>query len=114
MTFILAQKPSYTWPVKYTAAGDNGKTQSSDFLAEFKRLPQSRLDEIYQRAQTETIDDEAFIAEILLGWSGIKDADGQDVPFNDLHRRVLLDLPGMRAAIVDAFFHSIRGAPRKN
>ncbi len=112
--FILSQKPSYTWPVKYVTATDHGKTQTSDFLAEFKRLPQSRLDEIYRTAQTETIDDEAFIEEVLLGWSGIKDADGADVPFNGTNRRVLCDLPGMRAALVEAFFQSIRGAPRKN
>lgn len=114
MAFILSQKASYTWPVKYDAPRDGGKYDRHEFMAEFKRLPQSRLDEIQKQAKDNAVNDGEFLDEILLGWSGIKDEQGEDVPFNEAARRIVLDLPGMRAAIVLAFFGSLEGAPRKN
>jgi hypothetical protein len=114
MAFILSQKNSYTWPVKYEAAKDDGKMEKSEFLAEFKRLPQSRLDDYHARAKKFEVDDTEFLAEVLLGWSGIKTVEGEEVAFNDLNKRILLDLPGMRAAIVNAYFGSVLGAGRKN
>jgi hypothetical protein len=114
MAFILSQKSSYTWPVKYGTPKDAGKIEKSEFMAEFKRLPQSRLDAIQKQALDNAVDDDQFIGEILIGWSGIKTPEGEEVLFNEATRSVVLDLAGMRAAIVQAFFDSIAGAARKN
>ena len=114
MAFILSQKSSYTWPVKYVTPKDDGKYEKSEFLAEFKRLPQSRLDEIQKQARDQKVDDDEFIHEVLVGWSGIKTPEGEEVPFNEANRRVVFALTGMRSMILRAFFESIEGAFRKN
>lgn len=114
MAFVLSQSPSYTWKVKYQRPRSDGKFDKDEFTAEFNRLPQSRLDEL-QRAPE--LDDERFIDEILLDWSGIQAKDGDDLvafPFNATNKKILLDFQGMRKAIIDAFFESLAGAARKN
>lgn len=114
MPFVLSNKQSYLWPVKYEAPRDGGKTDTFEFQAEFKRLPQSRLDEIRKKADARELTDDDLVAEILVDWKGIKTSEGDDFVCNDVNRRILLDEPGMRGAIVIAFFDSLRGAPRKN
>lgn len=112
--FILDQSESYTWPVRYEYPDAQGRYTSAEFTATFRRLPQSRLDEIGELAREDRITDEALIEEILIDWSGIKTRDNQDFECTPTNRRVLCDLPGMRTAIVLAFFESITGAARKN
>lgn len=113
MAFVISNKSSYTWPVKYQEA-ENGRFVEKDFTAEFARVPQSKLDEFQRQAKDGSLDDEALISAVLIGWSGIKASDGTEFGVSDIHRAILLDLPGMRAAIVGAFAASIMGAPRKN
>lgn len=112
--FVLSQKTTYTWPVKYEYAKDDGRFEKTEFSAEFRRLPQSRLDEIHKQARDGTLEDESLIDSVLIGWSGIKTADGDEFTVNEGNRAILLDLPGMRAAIINAYAASIAGAPRKN
>lgn len=112
--FILSQKTSYTWPVKYEYAKDDGRFEKTEFTVEFKRMPQSKLDEFHKQAKDGSLDDEALLDTVLISWSGIKTAGGDEFTVNEGNRSILLDLPGMRAAIVGAFAASIMGAPRKN
>lgn len=114
MAFVMSQKASYTWPVKYEYPKDDGRFEKVEFTAEFKRLPQSRLDEIHKCVLDGTLDDGTIIEEVLVGWSGIKTSTGEDFLSNDANRVILMDLTGMRAAIVTAYAASIHGAPRKN
>lgn len=109
MPLILSQKPSYSWPVVYDAPRGSGKYDRSEFSAEFKRLPQSRLDQLHEQAKQKALDDRELIDEVLLGWEGIKDLSGEDVAFNEINKTVLLELTGMRAAIIRAFFGSVMG-----
>lgn len=112
--FVLSQKDHYTWPVKYEFPTDKGRYEKVEFIAEFKRLPQQRLDEFAKMAKEDRLDDIALIDEVLTGWSGIKTADGQEFEYSEQNRTTLLELAGMRAAIVFSFIGSIGGAPRKN
>ncbi len=112
--FVLSQKETYPWPVVYEAAGAAGRFEKSQFTAEFRRLSQSRLKELHDQGATGRIDDEQFCEEVLVGWSGIKDAQGEDFPDTPVNRRLLFDLAGMTAAIVRAYLDSVPGAPRKN
>jgi hypothetical protein len=112
--FKLSEKTSYTWPVKYRLP-DGGKYDNVEFVAEFKRLSQSRLEELAGQARDGKIKDEAFVEEILLGWSGIKTAAGEEFEYSAGNRDLLLDtFPGLRYAVVTAFQESIQGSVRKN
>lgn len=114
MPFVLSQKQSYTWPVKYRAPRGDGKTDEFEFTAEFRRVSQSRFVEMLQQIEAKNLTDNDLIDEVLIDWNGIKGTDGQDFTYNDTNKQILLDLLGMPAAIVGAFFDSLRGAPRKN
>ncbi len=126
MAFVLNQSQSYSWPVSIQLPADGGKREKSSFDALFKRLPQSRINEIQQLVQQrikaaergEELDngvtDQTIAAEILVGWSGILDADGDDVPYSEAIKAQLLDVPMMAGALIEAYFTSLVELKRKN
>lgn len=126
MAFVLNQSQSYSWPVSIQLPADGGKREKSTFDALFKRLPQSRINEIQQLVQQrikaaergEELDngvtDQTIAAEILVGWSGILDADGDDVPYSEAVKAQLLDVPMMAGALIEAYFTSLVELKRKN
>lgn len=114
MPFVIRKSESYRWPVEYKTPTDDGKYDRQQFTAEFKRLDQPRLDEIYATAKAGEFHDVEVAAEVLVGWAGVSTASGEPFDFTDNNRDVLLALPGMRAAVLGAFFDSVKGAARKN
>jgi hypothetical protein len=126
VAFVLNQSQSYSWPVSIQLPADGGKREKSSFDALFKRLPQSRINEIQQLVQQrikaaergEELDngvtDQTIAAEILVGWSGILDADGDDVPYSEAIKAQLLDVPMMAGALIEAYFTSLVELKRKN
>jgi hypothetical protein len=83
VAFVLKQSDSYTWPVSIKLPANGGKRERQTFDAEFKRLPQSRINEIQREVQQrvkanekgedtgEGISDQSIADEILMGWDGI-------------------------------------------
>ena len=58
--------------------------------------------------------DQEIASEILVGWAGVNDGDGEAIPFSEKAKAELLDVPTVTAAIVTAYFSSLQGAKRKN
>ena len=126
MAFVLKQSDSYTWPVSIKLPANGGKRERQTFDAEFKRLPQSRINEIKLLANNRVkalergddagdgISDLSIADEILVGWDGIVDGDGEPVPFSKGSKAQLLDVPFMAGAIIEAFFDSLVEQKRKN
>jgi hypothetical protein len=56
--FKLATSPVYFWPVSVSLPTDGGKFEKSTFDAQFKRIPQSRIDAIFR---AEDVKDEAAL-----------------------------------------------------
>lgn len=111
--FKIVQNPTYTWPVTVELPTDGGKTEKATFDAEFKRLSQSRVEEIKQAVERGEMRDADLAREALVGWSGVVDENGQ-VPFSEKARDQLLDIPMVATAIIMALLGSISGAKRKN
>lgn len=111
--FKIVQNPTYSWPVTVELPTDGGKTEKATFDAEFKRLTQSRVDEIRQAVERGEMRDADLAREALVGWSGVVDADGP-VPYSEKARDQLLDIPMVSTAIVMALLNSLSGARRKN
>ena len=111
--FKIIQNPSYTWPVTVDLPTDGGKTEKATFDAEFRRLTQTRVDEIRQAVERGEMRDSDLAREALVGWAGVVDADGQ-VPYSEKARDQLLDIPMVSTAIVMALLGSLNGAKRKN
>jgi len=126
VAFVLKQSDSYTWPVSIKLPANGGKRERQTFDAEFKRLAQSRINEIQREVQLrvkanekgedtgEGVSDQSIADEILVGWDGIIDGDGEPVPFSNAVKAQLLDVPMMAGALVAAYFESLVEQKRKN
>lgn len=123
MAFVLKQSDTYTWPVTLVIPVDGGRREKHSFDAEFKRLPQTRINEIIKQAKAmergrlsddEMLEDQTACAEILVGWSNVVDDDGQEIPFSQKAVDQLLELPTIAGQIVRAWFESLETAKRKN
>ena len=121
MAFVLSKPTSYTWPVPISLAINGGKRHRETFDAEFRRLPQSRINEIVRQARAaergrgdDEIEDHEVARELLVGWSGVTDDAGNDVPFSEAALNQLLEIPTVAAQIIGAWFDSLKEAKRKN
>ena len=126
MSFVLKQSGSYQWPVCVKLPIDGGKYEKQTFDAEFKRLPQARINQIrddVQRAMRaaerneeleDPISDQQIAREVLAGWSGILDEDGDEVPFSQASCDELLNVPMVAQAIIESYFQSLTGNKAKN
>ena len=114
MAFVLKQTDTYTWPVTVEIPVDGGRFDKQTFDAEFKRLSQDRNNTILEDARVGNTSDVDVCAEILVGWSGVNDGDGKEVPFSEATKAMLMDVPQVAAAVVTAYFTSLQGAKRKN
>ena len=127
MALTLSQSATYKWPVRISlpAGGDAvGKRDVHTFDAEFKRLPQTRVNEIIQLVRDQErgrrSDEEALVQdtdvarEVLAGWTGVIDDDGKQIPFSETVRDQLLEIPTVASQIVVAWFDSNKDAKRKN
>ena len=114
MAFVIKQSETYIWPVTVEIPIDGGRFDRQTFDAEFKRLPQTRNNAIIQAAREEATTDLEVANEVLVGWKGINDDAGDEVPFSETAKQQLLDVPGVCAAIVEGYINSLVGAKRKN
>ena len=114
MAFVLKQSETYSWPVTVEIPIDGGRFDRQTFDAEFKRLPQARNNAIIAAAKAETTTDLEVAEEVLVGWKGISDDDGKDIPYSETAKAQLLDVPGVSAALVEGYINSLLGAKRKN
>ena len=126
MAFVLKQSSSYVWPVTVKLPISGGKFEKQTFDAEFKRLPQARINKIQIEVQAriksserneatdDSISDQTIAEELLIGWSGVLDEDGDEVPFSESMKQQLLDIPTLASAIIVAYFDSLTGTKTKN
>jgi hypothetical protein len=126
MGFVLEQSPTFRWPITIREQIDDGRYRTHQFEAFFKRLPQSRLEELaidFQRLRHTVKNDEPIdriptrdIAnEILVGWNGILEPDNTtQVPFTETAKAQLLEVPTVADALVSTYIESIEKAKSKN
>lgn len=122
MAFVLKQSASYKWPVPLLIPTDGGHREKHTFDAEFKRLPQSRINEIIKlaralelgRGDDESLDDKSAAREIMAGWAGITDDSGKEIPFSESALDQLLEIPTVAGQIIRAWFNSMDVAKKGN
>tara|TARA_B100001094_G_scaffold197687_1_gene191814 strand:+ start:9010 stop:9354 length:345 start_codon:yes stop_codon:yes gene_type:complete len=114
MSFVLKQGNSYKWPVVHDMPVDGGKHERHTFDAEFKRITQSRIRQMGEQIDNNEITESELVTEVLLGWDGINDDDGNPIKFSQKALDQVIDVPMLATSISKAFFDSIAGAKRKN
>ena len=114
MSFVLDQADSYSWPCRFEVPVSGGKYKVMTFDAEFKNISQSRLEEL-MNFQTEGKKTDTDIAkEMIIGWSGIVDGKGEEIPYTEKSKKRLLDIAGMGSQIVQIYISSRSKAKAKN
>lgn len=113
--FVLSKGASYSWPVNVSVPVSGGKFEKKVFDITFKRVSQSRLQEILGAEDLKNISDASFCKEIVMGWKGIVDESGAEVPFSIENLEALLDVPMVAKSIVTTYLETIAGqAKSKN
>ena len=123
MGFKLSTASSYPWPVAGELAG-----QRYSFTGHFAFLRQDRIEELTQQLakrqrlleigqddpELEHVNSRAVAAEVLTGWDGVTDDDGEPVTFTPTALERLLQVQGVAIAICNAWAESLQGAKRGN
>jgi hypothetical protein len=121
MSFILKQTASYVWPITLVLPVDGGRREKHTFDGEFRRLPQTRINEIMRLArlqerneleQGEELLDQDAAKELLCGWSGVTDDDIKEIPFSEAALDQLLDIPTVAGQIVRIWGESLEVAKK--
>lgn len=125
MSFVLEQSPTFSWPITIREVQDGGRHRTHQFEAVFRRLNQSRMEEVqlqFQRMKAaaaadlplDAIPTRDIAAEILAGWKGITDAQGEEVPFSETAKAQLLEVATVADVLVQTFFEAHEKARAKN
>lgn len=108
MSFVLKKVSSYKWPVAVDVPVDGGKFKKETFTAIFKKMSRSAFNDLIDQG------DDALVGEIIQGWEGIKDEDGEDVEYSEAAKHELFDDPYVLRAVITAYTDSLTGAQAKN
>lgn len=126
MGFQLTRTPTFSWPLSFREPIDGGRYRQHTLTAVFKRVPQSRQEEIHlayqnlkadvsQDVKIHTIPTREIAAEILVGWSDIFEDDGTtQIPYSEEVKAELLEVPGLADVLVQTYIEAIEKAKAKN
>lgn len=125
MAFILEQSPTFSWPITIREVTDGGRHRTHQFEAIYRRLPASRMEEVqlaYQRIKAAAARDQVvdaiptreIAAEILAGWKGITDGEGNELEFSAGAKAQLLEVATVADVLVATFFEAHDKARAKN
>lgn len=115
MAFILDDlDDTFDWKVKLPIPTKN-KRETHSFTATFKRISQDRFEELGRLQREENLTNTEIAKEIMVGWSGMQDKQGNELPFTESKLDKLLNVVGLAAFVVDAFSEAYTGGlKRKN
>lgn len=107
---FVKQLPQIKWPVTVNVPVDGGKTQESEFTAVFKPISKKEYDQMVK----DESNDEKFISTLLVGWEGLQDEDGNDIPYDPSFIPELVQFAFVRTAILTAYHRMSAGVAEKN
>jgi hypothetical protein len=114
MAFVLKQSDGFIWPVSIELPVDGGLYEAQTFDVKFKRMSQKWIRDIAKKIESEEAADVDVAREVVIGWSGITDGAGKELPFSQKALEQLLDVPTMAGELVMLFFKATAGAKTKN
>lgn len=108
--FTLDEQQTYWYPVVVEmTAKEGGRKQKFTFDAEFNRIAQDELTELF-RTRTDdepVLKDSEVLDRVLVGWRDVQDAEGRPLEVNPANREALLNRFPVGGCIVKAFLKSI-------
>jgi len=107
MALVFKKVTEYEWQVTVQSP-EKGKFKKETFTAKFKNVGRKAFADLIEAG------DENFVRSVLVGWSGIKDATGNDLEFNEDNFEAILDDQYIVLGIIKAYGESVQGATEKN
>lgn len=108
--FKLLQNPEFSHTVKLSIPVDGGH-DSQTFTARFRALS---ISEVAAHDTMTTAGTDAYLRDIVVGWEGVIDDQGEPIPFNSANLDRLIDLPFARQALLETYNSAMMGARRGN
>lgn len=120
MSVVISKaKPLVECPATLFIPADGGGFEKHEFTVIFKRLSKEVRDDLNERFIKGDIKNGQLLDEVVHGWGGMLDADGQPVPYSSAERMATENaFPGTEEAMCvswfDHFFVHQRAAAEKN
>jgi hypothetical protein len=114
MAFILDEDDSYTWPCRFYVPVNGGKHKMMTFEAVFAHVSQSRIEELTRQQTEGSKTDREIASEMIIGWSGVVDGKGEEIPFTESSKERFLNIAGMGSQICQIWTESRGKAKAKN
>jgi len=78
MAFVRKKVKTFKWPVEVTEPSEErpGEFDKCEFTAVFKRVKMSEISKLSEDEGS------GLLKKVLVGWEGIQDENGKDVPFS--------------------------------
>jgi hypothetical protein len=108
MAFVRKKVKAFKWPVTVEEPSDGGVFDSNTFDVQFKRLGRKEF------AKLSTKGDLPLLKAIVLGWTGISDEDGTDIPFSIETLTEFTDDPYWVRGVLKAYTETFEGAKEGN
>jgi hypothetical protein len=81
------------------------ETEEQSFVIEFRQLGTDRLQQLMEGNQ----DDESLLRELIAGWEGVGDEEGNPLPCTQDNLARLAKIPYVRRPIMEAFWQAMAG-----
>lgn len=107
MALVFKKVTEYDWEVTVQSP-EKGKFKKETFTAKFKNVGRKAFAKLIESG------DDNFVTTVLAGWSGIKDADGNEIEYNEDNLEAILDNQYIVLGIIKAYGESVQGATEKN
>jgi hypothetical protein len=114
--FLMQQPTTFKWPVKVPIPL-NGKYVYAEFTGEFPNLSQDAVDKLtpVDAAGTPARSDRQLAEDVLIGFEGVTQPDGTELPFTPENKQALMANPRVAEAVARTFLAANRGlAAEKN
>lgn len=113
--FKITQGSAYFWPVVVEIAQDGGSFQKATLDVQFRRVRSSEFVQIQADYLSGRKSDAALTRDLVVGWRGVQNPDGADVPFSaSALDEAIETTPAFAPAVVLAFVASHAGEKEKN
>ena len=104
--FKITLDPTYTIPVEIDLPGQNPRPS---FDANFRRLSKPEYRALMDSGKSPS----EIAGEVLVGWKGVVDGEGREIPFSKDALESLLDILPVADSIFLAFIASVNLALKK-
>ena len=110
--FTLRENHTFKRKVTVQVPNDKGSFNQELFTAEFRAIDSDEAEHLRNEAEDGT--ERKLLAEVFIGFEGVKDEAGEVVEYSDQVRDQLIRIPYVSLPLINAFFEGILGRKVKN